>query len=92
MAENVMVVFVVEMTEYERGWGSRPDGNLAFVSEDAAKKYVQKQTADRTGPAPDEYVAYDLVGYRECTPAFFQKLKDNSRGFQYFDRLGELKA
>lgn len=89
---NVMVVFVVEMTEHDRGWDSRPEGNLAFVSEDAAKKFVHAQTAHRTGHAPDEYIAYDLTGYRECSPAFFQQVKTDSRGFKYFDRLDELKA
>jgi hypothetical protein len=92
MAEPTLVVYVVQMTEYERGWGQRPDGNLAFVNEADAREYVALQTADRTGPVPDEYVAYNLVGYRECSKAFFEQLRCNDRGFKYFDRIGELST
>ena len=86
---NVTVVFVVEMTEHERGWGQRPDGNLAFVDEQTAKAYVDKETKDRTGPAPDEYISYNLLGYRACTSAFLKTVK--GKGQVYFSRLSELQ-
>lgn len=90
--EQATVVYVVEMTERERGWGQRPDGFFAFPTEEKAKAYVNNQTKDRTGPAPDEYVSYDLIGYRECSQAFLDKLAEGRHSRVYFDRLGELKG
>lgn len=94
--QQANVVFIVEMTEYERGWGQRPDGFLAFVTEDAAKAHVYEETADRTGPAPDEYVSYSMIGYRACSSAFLQKTLTAAtsldRPFIYVDQVRELQG
>lgn len=80
--------FIVEMTEYERGWGQRPDGFLVFPTQEAAKAYVDNETKDRTGPVPDEYVRYDLIGYKPVSAAIMRKLELNGR--TYVDKLQEL--
>lgn len=63
----VRVAYVVEIVEFERGWGSRRDGYILFPSESLAKEYVHKQTANRVGPAPNWYLSYEMVGYKEAT-------------------------
>jgi hypothetical protein len=88
------VAYIVEMTEYERGWGSRPDGYLAFPTEADAKAYVTKETAERSiHNVPDEYIAFSMVGYRECSPRIIESMANSGcRGFTYIDRLDELKT
>lgn len=89
--DEVRVSYVVEMTEYERGWGQRPDGYMAFLTEDAANEYITEQTKDRTGSAPDVYVNYSKVGYRETNPKFLTSIKKSPSKRIYFDRMNELK-
>lgn len=53
MADSI--VYVVPWTEYERGWGSRPDGYSVHSTKELAEKYVNDTCGDRSGPVPDEY-------------------------------------
>jgi hypothetical protein len=49
-------LYAVHWTEYERGWGSRPDGIQFFDSEDRAKNHIAKVMAERDARSvPDEY-------------------------------------
>lgn len=89
--DEVRVSYVVEMTEYERGWGQRPDGYVAFLTEDAANEYIAEQTKDRTGSAPDVYVNYSKVGYRETNPKILTSIKKSPSKYMYFERMNELK-
>jgi hypothetical protein len=89
--DDVKVVFIVEMTEYERGWGQRPDGYYAFLTEQAADDHIKEETKDRTGPAPEVYVAYHKVGYRECDPKFIPVVKKTKTKRLYIDSLKDLK-
>jgi hypothetical protein len=88
---HAFTVYVVKMTEYERGWGSRPDGYLAFRNEDAAVAYVDAKTKDRPHPAPDEYVDYEMVGYLGCSPQFLGRITKSNLPLMYFDHLNDLK-
>jgi hypothetical protein len=85
---TVTVVYMVEMTEYERGWGQRPDGFLAFVDEECAKAWVADTTKDRTGPAPDIYVRYSKIGYKPCSRKFAEDV--GHKGRMYVNRLSDL--
>jgi hypothetical protein len=87
---SVLVGFVVEMTEHERGWGQRPDGFLVFETEAKAKSYVQKEIANRTKSDPDDYVVYHLRGYMEVCLEIISRII--SREFIYVDRISELMA
>lgn len=51
-------VYVVEMTEYERGWGNRPDGYLAFATEEDADAYLKAEYQIRWGRSVPEYTEY----------------------------------
>lgn len=50
--------YCIAWTEYERGWGSRPDGKSYYKTKELAerkrKDFISSQPA---GPAPDEYTS-----------------------------------
>lgn len=47
----------VDFTEYERGWGSRPDGFKLFETEEAALEFQRAFNAKNDKPvAPDWYM------------------------------------
>lgn len=88
---GVNVVYLVEMIESERGWGQRPDGYLAFRSEQNAINHIRGVTKDRTGPAPEVYTIYNPIGYKECSQSFLDKLLAKGEdGRVYIDRMREL--
>lgn len=62
-------VFVLEGTEYERGWGQRPDGYVLFKDEEAADEYLRKIDQERRDAqfVPDEYTSYDKRGWHTCS-------------------------
>lgn len=50
-------VYAVNWTEYERGWGSRPDGHTLHLTEEVAKEYISDYWARQPKNVPDEYSA-----------------------------------
>ena len=84
-------VHVIEGTEYERGWGQRPDGYVAFLSKEAAEAwmadYIKRNHTSKE--APDEYTSYTYVGIRECSMSFFNAV--STAKLKHFDRTSELK-
>lgn len=83
-------VHLIEGTEYERGWGQRPDGYVAFTSKDAALKYITDydKKYNNLAHAPDEYTKYEYCGIAECSPEFENQVID--RGSKYIFKLSEL--
>lgn len=54
----INAVYAVQWTEYEAGWGNRPDGLTLHRNLETAKKYISDYWAKQPdGPAPDEYSA-----------------------------------
>lgn len=54
-------VFLVQVTEFERGWGSRPEGYLVFETEEDRTQFL-KDMNTRKGPiVPDYYWDYASV-------------------------------
>lgn len=84
------MVYVVLTIEYERGWGSKPDGYLAFLSKKSADDFIKTQTKDRNGPAPDYYVNYEHVGEKPCSLDFQLAVMASKYGFLYADTCEEL--
>ncbi len=39
--KNIYAVYQVNWTEYERGWGQRPDGTTYHKTKELAEKYIQ---------------------------------------------------
>lgn len=52
---NGVAVYEVEWTEYERGWGQRPDGFSYHCTEEAARKYIKEFIAGMPPEAPECY-------------------------------------
>lgn len=59
-------VYVVQLTEYERGWGSKPWDTVYFDNEQEAKQYAvdYNKKHNNLDYAPDWYVRADYVGQR----------------------------
>lgn len=48
-------VYQLVWTEYERGWGQRPDGTSYHASKEKAKQVFDKAFENRGGEVPDCY-------------------------------------
>lgn len=86
----VTAVHVIEGTEFERGWGCRPDGFVAFTTRRAADEWItdyNKKYNNKTS-APDEYTTYDYVGLKECSKAFLEEVEE--KGCKHFQRTKDL--
>jgi hypothetical protein len=85
-------VHVIEGTEYERGWGCRPDGFVAFTSKEAALKFIvdYDRANNNLAHAPDEYTKYEYCGIAECSANFENQVI--ARGLKHFHRTSELTA
>jgi hypothetical protein len=56
-------MIVVEVVEYERGWGQRLIDTLEFKTQDEAKHYVDDINSHNTAKeAPDTYIAAHIKG------------------------------
>jgi hypothetical protein len=83
-------VHVIEGTEYERGWGQRPDGFVAFTSEAAARKFIVEYDRkwNSAEHAPDEFTKYEYIGVKECSIGFHKVV--TAQKSKHFDRISEL--
>jgi hypothetical protein len=51
----MFALYKVEWTEYERGWGYRPDGETYYISKDLADKAIKDYWAKMPEEVPDIY-------------------------------------
>lgn len=73
-----VLAHTVACIEYERGWGSKVDGYIAFDSKEALDRFVKDHYSKRTnGPVPDYYVNYEYVGEKpvpaKCVERLYSK-------------------
>lgn len=54
-------VYLVRVTEYERGWGSRPEGFLVFETIEDRAKFIQDMNAEKQDVVPDYYWDYSIA-------------------------------
>lgn len=55
-AEKQYELIAINWTEYERGWGQRPDGYTLYLTIEDAKADIARVYESRDdGPVPDEY-------------------------------------
>lgn len=88
------VVHVIEGTEYERGWGHRPDGFVAFKTREAAEQWIADYNMQYNNQrsAPDEYTTYRYVGIQKCSAAFAQSMiTGKPQHFHYLRDLQDIK-
>jgi hypothetical protein len=91
-------VHVIEGTEYERGWGSRPDGYIAFKSKAEADAYITgyNKEYNSAAHAPDCYTTFSYIGEKWAGKKFMKRMELRhhiiSSVRAAFDRLAELEA
>lgn len=78
------LVFVIPWTEFERGWGQRPDGYSIHLTREDAKRFIDVYWASRPDEVPDEY-SKPNYGENEAKPAYvsketFEELRQNQNG------------
>lgn len=64
------ITHVWSVTEYERGWGQRPDGYYVAREKTDGIRAIRALEGDRSGPVPDCYESYTYIGEKEigtCT-------------------------
>lgn len=68
---------IIEWTEYERGWGCRPDGCSIHADAQSAQSYVNAEYAKRDrNYVPDEYSNPTDVNFMFVNdPALIEKVK-----------------
>ncbi len=64
IAKPTVQAFRVELTEYERGWGSKPWDTVYFDNEAEARQYAIDYNNKHSNlpSAPDWYVRADYAG------------------------------
>jgi hypothetical protein len=89
---DIKQVLVQPWTEFERGWGQRPDGSSIHANLDERNKYVEGYNKEYNNlpSAPDEYskaigdpewMSYDALTDGEKKA--FEAKRDNSEWRQY---------
>jgi hypothetical protein len=78
---NVTLAWSYIEIEHERGWGSKPDGFVAFASKELALKANQARIAPRLKETfvPDYYVNWEDLRERPVTPEVAERIR-NSNG------------
>jgi hypothetical protein len=74
-----------DVKEYERGWGSRPDGHMLFLSEEDRAWFLKhdREEKDQSGDVvPDWYLAYDRINPFGLTEALANKISFTERVFK----------
>lgn len=60
MKKEMFFVYVLDVTEHERGWGMRPDGYVCFVDGEVAHQWRLERYKDRnTNSVPECYDTYE---------------------------------
>lgn len=77
--------FAINWTEYESGWGQRPDGHTLYLTLEAAKKHVAGYWAGMPKAAPNEYSRPSEPFYYPLTEQQVQDIREGMRGFIWGD-------
>ena len=73
----IQAAYKIHWTEYERGWGSRPDGTQVFKTKELAEQKIKEFFAKRKndGHVPDEYSNPSDPILFEITPEIAKRLE-----------------
>jgi len=61
-------VYRIPWTEYERGWGQRPDGATLHLTLTHAKRFITNHRDQMSEQVPNTYIKPDLDPYKDTLP------------------------
>lgn len=73
----IYALYAIYWTEYERGWGQRPDGITYYTSKESADESYNKAFEDRGGGAPDDYTNPSKPVLVEVSEALYYNVYTN---------------
>lgn len=74
-------VIAMTWTEYERGWGPRPDGASLHSSQEDMNSFIKEYWARQPKGVPDEYSKEDGVPvYLDVPEELFEQVKISKNG------------
>lgn len=71
----IHAVYKIDWTEYERGWGQRPDGTTYHLTLEEAKKYIDDYWSKMPDNVPDEYSSPGKPTLVEVDKKTYDKIK-----------------
>lgn len=69
-----------EWTEYERGWGCRPDGFTLHLNKIKMEEFNKDYMGDRDGPTPDVYISPGVAEIVDVDEDVYEKIKESEFG------------
>ena len=77
-AGRLYAVYQVKWTEYERGWGQRPDGETYYPTKEAADKAIKDYWDSMpSGSAPECYSSPGTPTLVEATKELYDKVHNH---------------
>lgn len=66
--------YVLNITEHEKGWGTRPDGYMCFLNKEAAEVWINEEYSKRSSTVPDSYDSYDNERWEPVSNSLFEAI------------------
>ncbi len=73
--------YAIPWTEYERGWGQRPDGTTFCKTKEIAEEISRKAYEGRGDTVADEYTNPGTITLMEVSPALYNKVQEDGSFF-----------
>lgn len=83
------VLYVAYCTEYEKGWGSRPDGLILTEEKSVIEEEIK---SEYTKGSPEYYWRYSTAEKVLCDYETWDKIKDDFKKGIYHSSLNSLKG
>lgn len=77
----MFALYKIEWTEYERGWGQRPDGETYYPSKELADKAIADYWNGMPKEVPDTYSKPSDPFLVEVTEEFYHKVMANEKTY-----------
>ncbi len=93
----VYELWVVQWTEYERGWGQRPDGLTLFETKEEADAHIsqhweREKVRNPSGRTPDEYSSPDAPALMEVSESLYRAVIFGGSHHLFDMRTSQLKT
>lgn len=83
--QKLLQVWRIDWTEYERGWGSRPDGYTLYVRKVDADHAYNNMMDDRGGEVPDWYMNASLPRLVDLTVRQAEDFSDPMQAYKHYN-------